>query len=349
MIPHTVPYLDWVKTRMPPVAHDLRPSGVPERRLPDTPLPVPDRRLAGRLATAVAERHGTTADRVFLGLGTSGANLFALAALLPDGGEVLCESPTYDPLWRTARFLGAPVRFFERPPAAGWAVDPVAVEAALSHATRVVVLTRLNNPTAAGVPESVLRDLGEIAEAHDLHVLVDEVYLEFVPDAVPAFRIHPRLVTTGSLTKVHGLGWLRVGWILGDPGLIRRAELARDHGEVVLPDPPLALALTHWDRLDAFRDEARARAREGARLAHEALADLPGVAFDPPPHAPFGFLRVEGDDLALAEACAAAGVGVTPGAFFGLSGYLRIGWLGEPATTRTALGILRRTLKTRPG
>ena len=347
MIVHPVSYLAWVKTLMPAAAHDLRLSGVPERRLADPGPPVPDRSLARRVAAAVADRHATTADHVFLGLGTSGANLHALAALLSGGGEVLCESPTYDPLWRTARFLGAPVRFFERLPSARWAVDPVGVEAALSHETRVVVLTRLHNPTAAGVPDAVLLALGEIAEAHDLHVLVDEVYLDFAADAVPAFRLHPRLVTTGSLTKVYGLGWLRVGWILADPGVISRAEQARDCAEVVLPDPPLALALATWERLDAFRDEARTRAREGARLAREALCGLPGVEFDPDPGAPFGFLRFGDDDLALAARCAALGLGVTPGSFFGAPGHVRIGWLGDPEATRRALAILQEALRTK--
>jgi aspartate/methionine/tyrosine aminotransferase len=210
MIAPSIPYLAWVKTLMPPVAHDLRPSGVPEQLLSSPGLPVPDRTLSRRLATAVAGRHGTTADHVFLGLGTSGANLFALGALLSGGGELLCESPTYDPIWRAARFLGAPVRFFDRPRSTGWAVDPVAVEAMLSHETRAVAVTRLHNPTAADVTEGVLCALGEIAEAHDLHVLVDEVYLDFLVDPVPAFRIHPRLVSTGSLTRSTGSagsGW----------------------------------------------------------------------------------------------------------------------------------------------
>ncbi|MBN1335310.1 MAG: pyridoxal phosphate-dependent aminotransferase [Deltaproteobacteria bacterium] len=348
MIPHPVPYLTWVKTLMPPVAHDLRPSGVPGRALPVSGSSVPDPTLSRRLAAAVADRHSTTADHVFLGLGTSGANVHALAALLQKGGELLCESPTYDPLWRTAAFLGAPVRFFERPPSARWAVDPLAVEARLSHTTRVVAITRLHNPTAAGTPEAVLEVLGEMAEAHDIYVLVDEVYLDFEPEAVPAFRVHPRLLTTGSLTKVYGLGWLRLGWILGDPELIRNAEQARDHSEVVLPDPPMALALANWDLLDGLCEEARARARQGARLAQQALGDLPGIDFRPDLGAPFGFLHFGGDDLALAERCAAEGAGVTPGSFFGAPGHLRIAWLGDPEATRTALSVLRGALLSRP-
>ena len=65
-------------------------------------------------------------------------------------------------------------------------------------------------------------------------VLVDEVYRDFLgPDAGPvAARYGEDMITTGSLTKVYGLGGLRLGWILARPLWIERMRRAAENPRV---------------------------------------------------------------------------------------------------------------------
>ncbi len=352
--PSDLPYLSWARAHAGRQRLCMRGSGMPSRPLP-SPLPTLASPPPGQddlwherqVAAAVAHRAGVEPEEVFVTLGASGANAAVLATLLQAGssepGELLCERPSYDPLWRTGQALGCSLRFFERHASEGWRLDPLALEAELSHDTRAVILARPHNPTGVDVPEPVLHALGEIAEAHDLWVIVDEVYLDFVPGALPAYRIHPRLISTCSLTKVYGLSELRLGWVLAHRSLVERMTARRLHAEALLPTLPHAVALALWDKLDGWRDQARAQAREGAAIFEAALADLPGVSLAPHAGTPFGFVSVA-DPAALTLALEALGVGVTPGAVFQAPGGFRLGWTRPVEQLREAAEILRNAL-----
>jgi aspartate/methionine/tyrosine aminotransferase len=349
-------YLAWARQHAGQQRICLRGSGMPSRPLP-APLPPLVRAPAGQddlwherqVAAAVARRYGARPGQVFVAMGTSGANSAVLSVLLEhqegEPPELLCERPAYDPLWRSGAALGARPHFFERRAQDGWRLDPLAVEAQLSHQTRALILARPHNPTGVDIPEAALLALGEMAEAHDLWVVVDEVYLDFVPDARPAFVIHPRLISTGSLTKVYGLSELRLGWVLGDPALVERLHARRLHGEALLPVLPHAVALALWDQLDDWREQARAQARTGAAIFEACLGDIPGVSLAPHAHTPFGFLQTGGDDLGLTQALEERGLGVTPGSLFQAPGGVRLGWTRPPEQLREAAEILAEILR----
>ena len=84
----------------------------------------------------------------------------------------------YDPLLAVPRLLGARLVRFERRFDDGFRVDPARVAAAITPATRLIVLTSLHNPAGSLIDVETLREIGRIAERHGAHVLVDEVYLD---------------------------------------------------------------------------------------------------------------------------------------------------------------------------
>ncbi len=347
-------YLAWAKAHVGRLPLCLRSSGMAPRPLaPLMASALKGDGPAGRgaawhhesIAQQIAARWGCPPDHVQPTMGTSGANFLVLATLLGQDGELLCETPCYDPLWRIAQLLGRPVHFFERRAEHEWGVDPFALEAQLSHQTRVVALSRPHNPSGADIPESVLLQLGELAEAHDLHVLVDEVYLDFLEDARPAAQLHPRLVSTASLTKVYGLGSLRLGWVMAEAALILRLERSRDCVEVLLPEPAVQLALCAWPQLPRWRAQARAIAAAGRAIADAELAGLEGLRSAPSSACPLDFLFWGGDEQALCQELEAQGVGVTPGSFFRAPGGVRVSWMGEPERLRDAARQLATALR----
>src|SRR5205814_9681828 len=106
----------------------------------------------------------------------------------------------------------------------GWVVNPGEILRAITPRTRLIVITNLHNPTSALTPDSVLREVGDIARSSGVDVLVDEVYLDAVYERTPrtSFHLGPEFVVTSSLTKVYGLSGLRCGWILAQPDLARK-------------------------------------------------------------------------------------------------------------------------------
>ena len=175
-------------------------------------------------------------------------------------------------------------------------------------------------------------------------VVVNEVYRDFVRrDAPPAgHTLGPRGVSLSSLTKVYGLGYTRVGWIVGDPALIHRASRVNDFGVVNAPYIADTIGALAFARRRRLLDRTFGILRANKKVFDRFLAAAPRLELVPPAGGLISFPRVRGvrDTRAFVErAIRTYGVCVVPGEFFGAPGHLRIG-IG---TRRTA--ILREGLR----
>ena len=303
------------------------------------------------LVERVAARFGVDADCVVMpGGGCSFANHLAYAAMLAPGDEVLVEQPTYELMTSTLGFLGARVTRFARRAEAGWRLDPDAVAAAITPATRLVVLTNLHNPTGALAEDAVVAAVAAAAARVGAFVHVDEVYREllFAPgEARTSFREDGNIVVTSSLTKAYGLSGLRCGWILAPAALARRMRELNDLFGVQPPHIAECLAVAAFDRIDALR--ARGRAIVAANRAayreilggHEALEQR---VFD---QGTTVFPRlVTGDGDGLFEVLSGRfETSLVPGRFFGAPAHVRIGLGGEVGASRVGYERVRAALE----
>jgi aspartate/methionine/tyrosine aminotransferase len=293
------------------------------------------------LQNAIAQNCGVDPDCVVAAAGTSMANHLAMAALIDAGDEVLIEHPAYELLVSTALFLGAAVKRFHRSEETGYALDPAAVRRALAPKTRLIVLTNLHNPSSALAPDTVLREIGELARSIGAHVLVDEVYLDAVYDSTPrtSFHLGPQFIVTSSLTKVYGLGGLRCGWILAQPDLARAMWRLNDLFGVNAPHPAELLSVAAFAQLGRIRERARQIVEADRALLHEFLDAHAAVSA---PRTSFGttaFLRLGSGnaDQFLDRLRAEYDTSAVPGRFFEMPDHFRIGMGVDSAMFREGL------------
>src|ERR1700722_15898442 len=218
-------YMLWAKTRSH-APFNLATSGVASFPLAELPaeLAPPDGDATSPygyppLQQAIARKCGIDPDCVVAAAGTSMANHLAMAALVDPGDEVMIEHPAYELMVSAALYLGAAVKRFPRTDESGYALDPAEIRRAITPRTKLIVVTNLHNPSSVLTPDSVLREIGDMARGVGAYVLVDEVYLDAVYQNTPqtAYRLGPEFIVTNSLTKVYGLSELRCGWILATP------------------------------------------------------------------------------------------------------------------------------------
>ncbi|WP_265529396.1 aminotransferase [Sphingomicrobium marinum] len=158
---------------------------------------------------------------------TSGATEALGAAILAAGSpgdEVILFAPAYDcyaPMVRRAG--GTPVEVKLAAPE--FVLDTDAIAHAVSDKTRAIILTNPHNPTGRLYRTSELQVIADIAVAHDLIVISDEVWehllldgQQFVPLAtLPGMA--ERTIKTGSAGKIFSLTGWKIGWIVADPAL----------------------------------------------------------------------------------------------------------------------------------
>jgi alanine-synthesizing transaminase len=160
-----------------------------------------------------------TTDDIWLGNGVSELIQLSLQAMLDDGDEVLIPAPDY-PLWTACTSLagGRPVHYLcdEQ---SDWLPDVADIAAKITDRTKAIVIINPNNPTGAVYPESVLREIAELAAANGLVVMADEIYDKILyDDAVHTCfaTIAPDVftLTFNGLSKAYRVAGFRSAWMM---------------------------------------------------------------------------------------------------------------------------------------
>lgn len=178
---------------------------------------------AARQAIAAYARskgiEGVKPEDVFIGNGVSEVVNFALLPLLNPGDEVLIPTPNYS-LWsNTVLLAGAKPVFYRCDEAAGWNPDVADLRSKITAKTKALVIINPNNPTGVLYDTEVIKQLLDVARAHDLVVFSDEIYDRLVMDGlqhISTASLAPDLtvVTMNGLSKSHILCGYRCGWMV---------------------------------------------------------------------------------------------------------------------------------------
>lgn len=317
----------------------------------------------GPLQERLARKAGVPPECVVAATGTSMANHLAMAAVLEPGDEVLIEHPTYELLVRVAEYLGATVRRFPRRFEEGFVVNPSEVAAAITPATRAVVLTNLHNPSGARIPDATLGRVAELAATHGTWLIVDEVYLEAVFDgsgdspagpgdigARSAFHAAPNVIATSSLTKGYGLSGLRCGWVLAPAPLAERMWRINDLFGSTAAHPAELLSVIALDHLDTIAGRAHELLARNHVLLDRFLDSRDDLVTARPDGGTVAFPRLAGGRVeALCRLLRDRyETSVVPGRFFEMPEHFRIGIGGETEMVEEGLARLGRALDELP-
>lgn len=348
-------YLVWAKRR-PGARYNLARSGAPRLPLASLGPSLEDLLTTDAcedgwppILERLAARYGVTPAHIVTTQGCSLANHLAYATVLDPGDEVLLETPVYEPLVALARYLGARAAFVPRREDNAWRIDPDDVRRALTPRTRLVVLSNLHNPTGAFTDDAALAEIAHAAQAVGAHVLVDEVYLDFVygEGVRTAARLAPNVLATRSLTKAFGLDTLRVGWVIAEPALAERVRRLNDLFSVNSAHPGERLARLALDQADRILPAINRELERGIRSVDAFVRAQERLAWVAPRAGTVGLVRARGIDVdALVERLHREHeVAVVPGRFFAAAESFRISWTVDDATLESALGRIALALR----
>ncbi|SFE37445.1 pyridoxal phosphate-dependent aminotransferase [Paracidovorax wautersii] len=313
--------------------------------------------LREQIAAYASRLHGPVGvERIAVTSGGVNALMLAMQALLDAGDEAVAVTPVWPNLTAQPLVMGARLRCVPlRPQADGlWALDLPALLAAITPATRLLILNAPNNPTGWTLSAEEQRAILAHCRSTGTWVLADEVYerLYYEPTAngcAPSFldiaEPEDRLVVVQSFSK----GFLMTGWRLG--WLVMPPSLTHHMGKLVEFNTSCISVFTQRAGLAALAHEADITPRVVAHLRAcrdtlvPLLQALPGVTVAPARGGMYAFFRIEGhsDSLALAKRLVAeAGLGLAPGVAFGdeAEGWLRWCFASQDAS-RLVQGVER--------
>ena len=290
--------------------------------------------LLGELALrdAIAAHEGADPANISIVPGAQHGCFAALYLVAGAGDEVILSDPYYATYpGAVAATGGRPVMV---PSRADLSTDIDGIAAAITPATRAILLNSPANPSGAALTRADFARLSALAEQHDIWLLVDEVYAHFGFGAEPlrAWEHGPRgrTIVINSLSKSHAMTGYRVGWVLapdavtdaiGDwsaAALFGVSQFVQDAALAALALPPSELADYHG----GFEKRAR-------QVVERASA-IPGLSATMPAGGMFVMVdcrAIEPDDVAFAyRLLEKTGVATMPASGFGAGGrgHLRI-------------------------
>lgn len=294
------------------------------------------------LRRALAERYSRSAGRsiadhqILCFPGTQTALFTVLLGIGEPGTEVLVGDPmyaTYEGLIRAGGATPVPVPLR---PERGFRMEAADLAARVTPRSRAVLLNSPHNPTGAILSRDDLRAIGEVARAHDLWILSDEVYEDLVFDGadfvspLALFDLADRVVVASSISKSHAMPGFRSGWLVAPADFAARllplSETMLFGNQPFIADMTEAAVRAPSPVAQGMRQRFAARARQ---LKERLEAEGP-LRVHAPEAGMFALIDVRGTGLD-GDAFAAglidrAGVAVMPGSSFGtsLSGWVRV-------------------------
>ncbi|MDR3637206.1 MAG: aminotransferase class I/II-fold pyridoxal phosphate-dependent enzyme [Isosphaeraceae bacterium] len=238
---------------------------------------------APRLTERLAERHGVPVDRVIVGAGTTeligliAQSLREVLALhaLQRGDPMMPVSHLVEPTYGEYRRVSVLNEL--RTEAWGGHVLGWTQEGFPSNAAGVFWTGHPNNPTGRVWERKAL--LESIDASLGLLTVVDEAFLPFLPDEeqqslVSAVPERENLLVLRSLTKIHALPGLRVGYAVASADMVTRLRQYQDPWTIT--GAAEAAALEALDDREHGDRTVRFVAEEATRV-EERLWDIPGL------------------------------------------------------------------------
>jgi aspartate aminotransferase len=322
-------------------------------------VPAPGIPALRESVAAFLERTGrmrVSPDRVIVTPGAKPIMFFTILALCGDGDEVIYPDPgfpMYESITAFAGATGVPIPLRERN---GFRIDIEELENLITERTRLLVLNSPHNPCGSALTRDDCAAIAEMALAHDLIVLSDEVYWalrygdEGHPSVLEFDGMAERTILLDGWSKTFAMTGWRLGFGVFPVGLV---------------EPVTRLAINSVSCTSAFSQYAAIAALEGpwdpvTEMVAEfrrrrdvivaGLNDIPGISCVEPQGAFYAFPNITGTGLPSASLAgrllAEAGVAALSGTAFGGQGegFLRFSYANSVENIRIALAAIRAVL-----
>jgi aspartate/methionine/tyrosine aminotransferase len=156
------------------------------------------------------------------------AVFIAINSLIRPRDKVLIIDPCWTPYVSSTIIAGGkPVRISTYPED-GFRVRAERIEDAIDEGTRLLIVNSPSNPSGAVLSKEELKCIAELAQAHDLYVIADEVYERLVYEgrkhislaSLPGMK--ERTITVNSFSKTYAMTGWRIGYLAANPELVNQ-------------------------------------------------------------------------------------------------------------------------------
>ena len=298
------------------------------------------------LREAICERHrrdfGTnySVSECMATVGGKHAIFNLIQALVNPGDEVIIPVPYWVTYKDVVNYAGGVCVFVETDESKGFEVTAALIERRLTPKTKLVIINSPSNPSGSVLSEAEFRKIYELTAKHEVYLMTDECYCQFLYDAKP-FSIaalpgaKDNVVVAGSLSKTYAMTGWRVGFALAPAPIIGAMMKLQSHSTSNPTSIAQKAAVEAMRGSQASIPGMLAEYRTRRDFVLEKLRAIPGVSIATPKGAfyaypnisvAYGSGRIKNSMEFSTALLEEAHVAVVPGEAFGTNDHIRISY-----------------------
>lgn len=283
-------------------------------------------------------------ENVIATCGAKDAIYEAMQACLNPGDEVILPDPSwvsYEPCVQMAggRVVHLPLK------EPSFQIDDAILER-VGQKTKMVIVNTPSNPTGTVLSKASLKLVADLCEDYDILALSDEIYEKLIYgkehiSLAALGDMAERTITINGFSKAYAMTGWRLGYAVAPLPVLRQMMKVQQHS---ISSPT---TFVMWGGVAALQGdqtcvEAMRKEFEARRMYMLDEFGSMGYTVAPPDGAFYAFVKVEGDDMAIARSWLNdAHVAATPGTAFNAPGWIRVSYAASIPTLKEAMRRIR--------
>jgi aspartate aminotransferase len=223
-------------------------------------------------------------NQIMVTNGGSEAILFALMAVCDVGDEIIIPEPFYTNYNGFSEAAGVKVVPFITKAEEGFHLpSKEEITSKITDKTRALLVSNPGNPTGVVYTYDEIRMLADIAKEHDLYIIADEVYREFVYDdlkftsALYMEDVLDRVILIDSISKRYSACGARIGLVASKNDDLMHQILKLCQSRLCVPTIEQLAAANLINTPKAYFDEVKKEYEQRRNIMFEGLSSIPGV------------------------------------------------------------------------
>ncbi len=223
-------------------------------------------------------------EDILITMGASEALTMTFSVILNKGDQVMIAEPFYTNYNTFVMMAGGSIAPVPTSPQDGYRyADRDLLEAHLTDETRAIVCISPGNPTGNVLTEEEMEVISEFAEAHDLWIIADEAYREYVFDGrkpstfAQIGHVRDRLIVVDSISKRFSACGARIGYAASRNRDFMEGMMKLAQGRLCVPTVDQVGAAALFRMPASYFDKVRAEYEERRDAAYEEISRIPGV------------------------------------------------------------------------
>ena len=170
-------------------------------------------------------------DEILVSPGSGHSLHLATMTFLDPGDEVITTDPTFSFSTWGGNLSRARVKYIPISPKNEWKITPEEIEERITPKTKLLYFTDPDNPTGRVFTKNDVEGIAQVAQEHDLIVLVDQNFDRVTYDGVKHYSfaalagMKERTVTIWSMSKEYALSSFRIGYTVAHKDVIERMRV----------------------------------------------------------------------------------------------------------------------------